>query len=727
MSFADDGGARAANSDKLKEVMFGARVRYPITITRLLKKPGDKIRRQETLLQYSFRWQREAGDPLRDETWLEEVTTVADWDSPAEGVLVEWRVDEGDTVREDMPAMVVAEACPHSIQYGGLCALCGADMTEKNWAQDDLDTARAPINMVHDQTNLKVSASRAARAEEDLQRRLLRQRKLSLVVDLDQTIIHACIEPTIGEWQRDPTNPNYEAVKDVKSFQLNDDGTVGHHHMGTGAISGCWYYIKLRPGLLGFLERIATMYEMHVYTMGTRAYALNIARIVDPQKRLFGNRVLSRDENGSMTAKSLQRLFPVSTSMVAIIDDRSDVWPRNRGHLIKVTPYDFFKGIGDINSSFLPPREEVMPVQPIPVPPLDRRQMGVLSDEDAVAKDKAAVAGPSPLSADEEAVLRLQEEEQERVLERQLKERPLLHMQEELDKEDEAMGDAEPAEPPSVSPSEQLATESSIEHGQQKQQDSKAPIMSPSSPAQQQQPGQPLTHHHPHHRHNLLRDDDDELKYVEEHLSDLHDAFYVEYDRRVEALRKEDEAAALRSAEQSAATRTQLKRPGVARHQRQRSKSAEADDMSQQQPSGQKQPSPSEGNGYVDFRAVPDVVAILSRLRQNVLQGAVIVLSGMIPRRVDVRRSELGLQILSFGAELHARIGPRVTHLVVSTAMPGFKTEKVDEAAERGDILIVGEGWLHECMRRWAWVDEKPYIVSWTWPNESGVRCRAMT
>ncbi|CRK23984.1 hypothetical protein BN1708_018074, partial [Verticillium longisporum] len=84
--------------------------------------------------------------------------------------------------------------------------------------------------------------------------------------------------------------------------------------------------------------------------MGTRAYALNIAKIVDPQQKLFGNRVISRDENGSITSKSLQRLFPVSTNMVVIIDDRADVWPRNRPNLIKVVPYDFFKGIGDINS-----------------------------------------------------------------------------------------------------------------------------------------------------------------------------------------------------------------------------------------------------------------------------------------------------------------------------------------------------------------------------------------
>ena len=47
-----------------------------------------------------------------------------------------------------------------------------------------------------------------------------------MVVDLDQTIIHATVDPTVAEWQRDPNNPNYSAVKDVQAFQLVDDGSV---------------------------------------------------------------------------------------------------------------------------------------------------------------------------------------------------------------------------------------------------------------------------------------------------------------------------------------------------------------------------------------------------------------------------------------------------------------------------------------------------------------------
>lgn len=48
-----------------------------------------------------------------------------------------------------------------------------------------------------------------------------------------------------------------------------------------------------------FLSEVSKSYEMHVYTMGTRQYAENVCRIIDPDGRYFANRILSRDESGS--------------------------------------------------------------------------------------------------------------------------------------------------------------------------------------------------------------------------------------------------------------------------------------------------------------------------------------------------------------------------------------------------------------------------------------------
>ena len=44
---------------------------------------------------------------------------------------------------------------------------------------------------------------------------------------------------------------------------------------------------------------MAKKYEMHVYTMGTRAYAEEVCAAIDPDGKIFGGRLLSRDESGS--------------------------------------------------------------------------------------------------------------------------------------------------------------------------------------------------------------------------------------------------------------------------------------------------------------------------------------------------------------------------------------------------------------------------------------------
>lgn len=494
-----------------KLLSLGPNLRYPIVINKLLKAPKDDIKKKQPLFRYSFKWMKMVGDALHDEEWEEEQTTYADWDSPSEGTVLEWKIREGQSIERDTTFVEIEETCAHSVQFAGLCGMCGKDMTDVSWASASTDTERATINMIHDQTSLTVSEETASKAESELQRRLLNDKKLSLVVDLDQTIIHACVDSTVGDWQRDPNSPNHEAVKDVKAFQL-DDGAP------RGLASRCWYYIKMRPGLKEFLEKVSQLYELHVYTMGTRAYALSIAKIVDPEKKLFGDRIISRDENGNMTAKRLERLFPVDTKMVVIIDDRADVWPMNRANLIKVHPYEFFAGIGDINSSFLPKREELPKVTPVEnsektADSTESRETVAAPSEDAqkpadnassngeesTAEPKPEADGPRVSALEElvrmgagsdEALREEQAAEQERYLEKQLTDRPLLHMQQELEKEEEEEAKSEQTTP-------------------EKKGDTAA--------------------EQPHHKHHLLKDNDEELKYLEEHLSSVHKAFYDEY------------------------------------------------------------------------------------------------------------------------------------------------------------------------------------------------------
>ncbi|PLW10996.1 hypothetical protein PCASD_23097 [Puccinia coronata f. sp. avenae] len=279
-------------------------------------------------------------------------------ESPVKGELIEWFITEGQILHErdgwrTRPILKIKEPCTHAVQWHGQCAICGSDLTIGDYTGIS-ETSRASIPMSHGPSTLTVSVSEAQRLESETRSRLLKAQKLSLIVDLDQTIVHATVDPTVGEWMSDPSNPNWPALQGVSRFQLNDGPNVTNE--------GCYYYLKQRPGLSEFLHSLADKYEMHVYTMGTRAYADAVCKIIDPAGDIFGNRILSRDESGSMTQKSITRLFPVDTSMVVIIDDRGDVWEYSP-NLVAVVPYNFFVGIGDINGAFLPPAR---PLEPSP-------------------------------------------------------------------------------------------------------------------------------------------------------------------------------------------------------------------------------------------------------------------------------------------------------------------------------------------------------------------------
>jgi hypothetical protein len=74
----------------------------------------------------------------------------------------------------------------------------------------------------------------ASRLEAQTTARLKQTKKLSLIVDLDQTIIHATVDPTVGEWLDDPENPNFSALNNTGKFKLGDEDDT------------CWYYVKQR-------------------------------------------------------------------------------------------------------------------------------------------------------------------------------------------------------------------------------------------------------------------------------------------------------------------------------------------------------------------------------------------------------------------------------------------------------------------------------------------------
>lgn len=431
-------------------------------------------------------------------------------------------------------------------------------MTQVDYLTKERDVDRATVNMAHDNTALLVSHKEAVAAEEDAKRRLLNARKLTLIVDLDQTVIHTTCERTIAEWQADPENPNHDAVKDVQGFQLADDNVSN--------VAANWYYVKMRPGLKDFFDRVSKLYEMHVYTMATRAYAQAVAKIIDPERKYFGDRILSRDENYTDKLKSLTRLFYQNTAMCVIIDDRADVWQYSP-HLVRVPVFNFFPGAGDINASFLPKQQELVSFTKDKLSPTPKKSAADAETNKTIAVvGKPAEVGPAgaangdlnelgqqliSLAATED--LEVQAKEQEKVIIAQQTERPLLQQQLMQDKEDDEAEDADGS--------------LQVENGNM----------------------QHVEHHKV--RHSILNDNDRGLDIIEKNLIRVHQTFYDEY-RKAKKVPAGGRVAELK---------------------------------------GEKSPKKRAMDDVI-----PDVAEIMPRIKSEVLDGAVVVFSGIIPLGVDV-------------------------------------------------------------------------------------------
>lgn len=495
-------------------------VPYPITIDQLIPDIGSYINKGDRLFAYKFWYMVEIAqspddndisennsDTQKKKSIRESIEFV---ESPFEGTLMSWNVDIGDElVKPGTSICDIKRPCNHDVVYNGLCTICGKEVEENEINALNGGVAPGdPLNNLavvsHMDSNLKISRHEATALDTQLVTRLKNDKKLILVVDLDQTVIHCGVDPTIGEWKNDPKNPNYETLKDVKQFSLDEEPMLPFMYMGERKppMRKCWYYVKVRPGLKEFFAKLAPLFEMYIYTMATRPYALEIAKIIDPNGDLFGDRILSRDENGSLTTKSLERLFPTDQSMVIIIDDRGDVWNWS-DNLIKVIPYNFFLGVGDINSNFLPKQQTTMlqlgrrsrENKPKQIESLDKNESGTDSESDETEAEKSDKLLDDIMDTEKQLEEKINEEV----------------------KRQEAQLNKNVA----------LKEEKNQQHASDQAKEEWTKKLQYSASVEVQQKNRPLATLQSHlHDQKLLVDNDDELFYLKDTLAMIHDKYY---------------------------------------------------------------------------------------------------------------------------------------------------------------------------------------------------------
>ncbi|CAN0838383.1 RNA polymerase II C-terminal domain phosphatase-like 3 [Linum grandiflorum] len=185
-----------------------------------------------------------------------------------------------------------------------------------------------------DKQKAAIQKERSRRIQE--QKKMFSANKLCLVLDLDHTLLNSAKFSEV-----DPVHEEILRKKEEQDREKTQKHLFRFPHMGM--------WTKLRPGIWNFLEKASKLFELHLYTMGNKLYATEMAKVLDPKGVLFSGRVISRGDDGDPVdgddrvpkSKDLEGVLGMESAVV-IIDDSVRVWPHNKLNLIVVERYIYF-------------------------------------------------------------------------------------------------------------------------------------------------------------------------------------------------------------------------------------------------------------------------------------------------------------------------------------------------------------------------------------------------
>ncbi|KAK3155594.1 hypothetical protein QOZ80_2BG0205270 [Eleusine coracana subsp. coracana] len=212
---------------------------------------------------------------------------------------------------------------PHPGFVYGLCFLCGAKEEEEDAAEEV-----AAGHTHHEGPERPAPEKKSIPRASDLGT-LQRARKLTLVLDLDHTLLNSTVLNDLS-----PIEQGHGLTRCA-----GDDPGKGLFRLD---LDPNRMLTKLRPFVRGFLEQASAMFEMYVYTLGDQDYAAAAAKLLDPDGAYFGGRIVSSDESTRPDRKSLDVIPGADPVSVVILDDSDYVWPDHQDNLILMDRYLYF-------------------------------------------------------------------------------------------------------------------------------------------------------------------------------------------------------------------------------------------------------------------------------------------------------------------------------------------------------------------------------------------------
>ncbi|KAI3911561.1 hypothetical protein MKW92_048772, partial [Papaver armeniacum] len=106
-------------------------------------------------------------------------------------------------------------------------------------------------------------------------------KKLSLVLDLDRTLLHSVRICDVSKDDQDYLDKKAIVVSSMQDDNCRNGDNL-YKYMGA-------IYVKLRPYTREFLKQLSDRFELFLYTTGTRFYAEVMGKLLDPDGVIFNS------------------------------------------------------------------------------------------------------------------------------------------------------------------------------------------------------------------------------------------------------------------------------------------------------------------------------------------------------------------------------------------------------------------------------------------------------
>ncbi|XP_955502.1 ctd-like phosphatase, putative [Theileria annulata] len=230
---------------------------------------------------------------------------------------------------ETIIARIESFECDHDIIVHGLCTYCSEPIKRK---------LTSSLGFISNNSEVMIRDDLAYQMECNEILNYLNDKKLCLVLDLDNTLLHATSQPPptdiiipiinynlsnyISNTQANnqSNNVSENISKNVTNNQGNNISNGKYIQYGideksielqleleNSVIKTIVYnesetmftntYFKLRPGIFNFFHQIRDKFTLFLFTTGTKQHAESALQIIDPQLIYFSNRIFSRSHS----------------------------------------------------------------------------------------------------------------------------------------------------------------------------------------------------------------------------------------------------------------------------------------------------------------------------------------------------------------------------------------------------------------------------------------------